>query len=80
MTGIRSVVRNSSILVRLMASFGALALITGLVGGIGMWAFSRINHSFDSMLSTSVPALVNLMEADRELERVVVAERTLLFM
>ena len=63
-----------------MASFGALALITGLVGGVGMWAFSRVNRSFDSMLSTSVPALVQLMEVDQQFQRVVVAERTLMFM
>ena len=80
MNSIRSVVGGSSILFRLMASFGALALLSGIVGGIGIWAFSRSTHAFEFMLSTSVPALVQLMETDRQLERVVVAERTLLFM
>jgi methyl-accepting chemotaxis protein len=80
MTSIRSAVRGSSILTRLMASFGALALITGVVGGVGMWAFSRATSAFDSMQSTSVPALVELMEVETELERAVVAERTLMFM
>ena len=80
MTSISSAIRGSSLLVRLMASFGALALITGLVGGFGMWAFSRSTRAFDSMLTTGVPALVQLTEVDRQLEGVVVAERTLMFM
>jgi len=80
MAGIGSVLGRSSILVRLIASFGALALITGLVGGIGIWAFSRVNGALQAVAGESVPALVQLLGTERDMQQAVVAERTLMFM
>jgi methyl-accepting chemotaxis protein len=63
-----------------MASFGALALIAGLVGTVGMWAFSRVNAAFQVTVNQSLPAVTHLMEADRDMQQAVVAERSLMFM
>ena len=73
-------VGKSSLLVRLMASFGALALIAGLVGAVGMWAFSRVNAAFQVAVNQSLPAVTHLVEADRDMQQTVVAERSLMFM
>ncbi|HBH04923.1 MAG TPA: hypothetical protein DDZ42_23945, partial [Candidatus Rokubacteria bacterium] len=80
MAGSGLVLGRSSILVRLIASFGALALITGLVGGIGIWAFSRVNGALQAVAGESVPALVQLLGTERDMQQAVVAERTLMFM
>src|SRR5262245_57466574 len=71
---------RSSILTRLMAGFGALALIAGFVGAIGLWAFSRVNAAFQVAVGQSLPAMTELMEADRAMQQVLVAERSLMFM
>ncbi|HSF01509.1 MAG TPA: methyl-accepting chemotaxis protein, partial [Solirubrobacterales bacterium] len=71
---------RSTLLARLLASFGALALIAGLVGSVGMWAFSRVNAAFQVAVHQSLPAVTHLVEADRDMQQAVLAERSLMFM
>ena len=72
--------RTVSIRTRLMGACGGLALITGLVGGLGIWAFSNANGAFQVAVTQSLPAVDHLLETDRDMQQAVVAERSLMFM
>jgi methyl-accepting chemotaxis protein len=65
---------------KLIATCGGLALITGLVGGWGILAFSRATSAFQLAVTESLPAVDHLLQIDRDMQEVVVAERTLMFM
>jgi methyl-accepting chemotaxis protein len=69
-----------SIRAKLIAACGGLALITGLVGGWSIWAFSRINSAFQVAVRESLPAVDHLLQIDRDMHEAVVAERSLMFM
>src|SRR5437870_3550638 len=69
-----------SIRTRLLATCGGLALLTGLVGGIGIWAFSHVKGAFQIAVTESLPAVDQLLQADRDMLQVLVAERSLMFM
>jgi methyl-accepting chemotaxis protein len=69
-----------SIRARIMASCGALALITGVVGLFGVWAFSSATSAFKVAVTESMPAMENLLQVDRDMQRALLAERTLMFL
>ena len=72
--------RTISIRTRLIAACGGLALITGVVGGLGIWAFSNVNGAFQVAVTQSLPAVDHLLQTDRDMQQAVVAERSLMFM
>ena len=72
--------RTLSIRTRLIVACGGLALITGLVGGLGLWAFSTVNAAFQVAVTRSLPAVDELLQTDRDMQQAVVAERSLMFM
>jgi methyl-accepting chemotaxis protein len=65
---------------RLVVACGALAVITAAVGGVGMLAFSRVNAAFQVAVTESLPAVNHLLQADRDMQHALVAERSLMFM
>jgi methyl-accepting chemotaxis protein len=69
-----------SIRARLFVTCGALALLAGTVGGLGMWAFGRVNTAFQVAVTQSLPAVDHLLETDRDMQQALVAERSLMFM
>jgi methyl-accepting chemotaxis protein len=69
-----------SIRAKLIAACGGLALITGLVGGWSIWAYSRVNSAFQVAVKESLPAIDHLLQIDRDMHEAVVAERSLMFM
>ena len=70
--------RALSIRQKLIVACGAIAVITGAVGGGALWAVSAINRSYQRVAHESLPAVSHLLEADRDMQRVIVAERTLM--
>jgi methyl-accepting chemotaxis protein I, serine sensor receptor len=78
-SGVRRVI-GGSIRSKLIVACGGLALLTGVVGTIGLWGFSKVNSAFQIAVRDDLPAATNLVRAERDMERVVVAERTLIFM
>src|SRR5919109_2428513 len=72
--------RVFSIQTRLLMTCGALALLTGLVGGLGIWAFAHVKGAFQTAVTESLPAVDQLLQADRDMVQVLVAERSLMFM
>jgi methyl-accepting chemotaxis protein len=71
---------NNSIRARLLSVCGVLSMVAILVGGLGIWAFSSANSAFQVTATKSLPAVQYLLEADREMQGAVVAERSLMFM
>jgi methyl-accepting chemotaxis protein len=69
-----------SIRTRLLATCGGLALLSALVGGLGMWAFQNVLAAFQVAVTHSLPAIDHLLQADRDMHQAVVSERSLLFM
>jgi methyl-accepting chemotaxis protein len=73
-------VMSLSIRARILASCGALAVITGVVGVFGIWAFSSAAGSFKVAVTETMPAMESLLQADRDMQRALLAERTLMFL
>jgi methyl-accepting chemotaxis protein len=69
-----------SIRTRLLVTCGGLALLSGLVGGLGMWAFGNVHAAFQVAVTRSLPAVEQLLQTDRDMHQAVVAERSLIFM
>ena len=52
-----------------------MAWVGGVVGGLGVWAFSRVNAALQAVATESLPALVRLVEAERDTVRRRLAEK-----
>jgi methyl-accepting chemotaxis protein len=65
---------------KLLVACGAIAFLTGAIGGGALWALSSVNRSYQRLAEELLPAVTALLEADRDMQRVAVAERTLMFM
>jgi len=72
--------RVFSIRTRLLVTCGTLALLTALVGGLGIWVFSHVKNAFQIAVNESLPAVDQLLQADRDMLQALVAERSLMFM
>jgi methyl-accepting chemotaxis protein len=73
-------IRSWSIRTRLMVTCFGLALITGLVGGLGIWAFTSISGAFKVSATQNLPALDDLLQAQADMQQALVSERSLMFM
>ncbi|HMF49841.1 MAG TPA: methyl-accepting chemotaxis protein [Candidatus Saccharimonadales bacterium] len=71
---------DCSIRTRLMLACCAMALVTGVVGGFAMWALARVNDAFQVLATRNAPAVDYLLQTDRNMQQVLVAERSLMFM
>jgi methyl-accepting chemotaxis protein len=69
-----------SVRTKILATCVGLALTAGLAGGLGIWAFSRVNAAFQTVATQSLPAVDYIVEADRDMQQSLVAERSLMFM
>jgi methyl-accepting chemotaxis protein len=58
----------------------AVAVLTAAVGGGALWIVASVQHAYQRLAHESLPAVTALLEADRDLQRAVVAERTLVFL
>src|SRR5262245_34471705 len=65
---------------KLAAACGVLAALVGLAGGAGLWGVGAVGHSFHAVAAESMPAVSRLVQADRDMQRALTAERTLMFM
>jgi methyl-accepting chemotaxis protein len=69
-----------SIRLKIYAAFAALVLVTAVVGGVALWAVAAVSGAYRVVVRDSLPAVSHLVQADRDMQRVAVAERTLMFM
>jgi len=69
-----------SIRTKVIAICVSLALTTSVAGTLGIWAFSRMNSAFQVVATQSLPAVNEILQADRAMHQALVAERSLMFM
>jgi methyl-accepting chemotaxis protein len=80
MLGILRRARNFSVRTKLIVACGLLALITGMVGAIAIWALSSTNGALQVVVNQSISAVDYLEQAERDMIEAQVAERSLMFM
>jgi methyl-accepting chemotaxis protein len=79
--GVIAMIGNGlSIRVRLVTICAGLALLTGVVGALGVWAFWTVNATFQVAMTQSLPAVNQLLLADGDIQQALIAERSLMFM
>jgi methyl-accepting chemotaxis protein len=64
---------------RLGVAFSALLLVMVVVGMSGYLATARINKNLDAIFLVRLPSLDYLIEADRDVQQLLVAERSMIF-
>ena len=72
--------RALSIRGKLVLACCAIALLTGATGGGALWGLMMVSRSYETLATESLPAVTYLLEADRDMQRVAVAERSLIFL
>ena len=63
---------------KILSGFIIMIVLVAIVGCIGFFATSRLNDSLYKVYAVRMPALDYLIEADRDLQQLLVAERSML--
>src|SRR5262245_58833324 len=64
---------------KLLVAFTALASTTVVAGVVGWLSTRGTDSKVSTLLEVQIPAMQNLIEADRDLQQALVAERTMIF-
>ncbi|MDY6824927.1 MAG: methyl-accepting chemotaxis protein [Thermodesulfobacteriota bacterium] len=72
-------VKNLSMKAKLVVSFSFMVLLMVVIGLVGYRSIGAIYQNLDDIFSVRMPALDALIEADRDLQQLLVAERSMLF-
>lgn len=72
--------RRVSIRGLLLTGCGLIALVVAAVGVAAVWSLSHAHRAYEALAGESLPAVTALVAADRDMQRVAVAERTLVFL
>lgn len=73
-----SVFTNLKVSHKLLLGFGVLVALLFAIGGIGRYSNHLLNDEIDLVHDTRLPSLSFLLEADRDLQQLLVAERTMI--
>ncbi len=71
--------KNQKIGNKLILGFAAMIIFMGAIGITGYWSVSTINEQLDDIFSIRLPSMDYLIEADRDLQQLLVAERSMIF-
>jgi methyl-accepting chemotaxis protein len=71
--------RNLKIGSRLMIGFTLMILVSACLGGIGYRSIAVINENLQDIFNLRLPSIDFLIEADRDLQQLLVAERSMIF-
>lgn len=70
---------NLKVGTKLLVSFSTLIVFMGLIGAFGYFSMSQIKKQLDDVFAVRLPAIDYLIEADRDLQQLLVAERSMMF-
>jgi len=70
---------NLKVGTKLLVSFATLIVFMGLIGAFGFFSMSQIKKQLDDVFAVRLPAIDYLIEADRDLQQLLVAERSMMF-
>jgi len=71
--------RNLTIGAKLVFGFSVMILFMGVIGLTGYKSVNSIEHYLDEIFSVRLPSIDYLIEADRDLQQLLVAERSMIF-
>ena len=64
---------------KLALGFGIMLVLTVVIGAEGFWTSSKIQGNLAEIFTVRMPSLDYLIEADRDLQQLLVAERSMIF-
>ena len=70
---------NMKIRMKLLLSFGIMIIFMGIIGYTGFRSVKTIQNDLQTIFTVQMPSIDFLIEADRDLQQLLVAERSLLF-
>ncbi len=73
------IINNLGIGIKLIIGFSLMILLLVIVGLVGYSSMSKIDKTLDEIFSISMPGMDYLIEADRDMQQALVAERSLFF-
>jgi len=71
--------KNLKVGSRLMFGFSIMILFIGIIGYIGYNSVQKMNKALDDIFANRLPSIDCLVEADRDLQQLLVAERSMIF-
>ena len=71
--------RNMKVGPRIIAGFSLMILFMSIIGYTGYKNIQNIDQNLNEIFSVSLPSIDNLIEADRDLQQLLVAERSMIF-
>jgi len=72
-------IRNMKIRTKLLTGFGIMVLLTGIIGYAGINSLGSLHGDLETIYATHMPSIDFLIEADRDLQQLLVAERSMIF-
>ena len=64
---------------KLILAFTAMILLMGIIGFTGYQSCNNINRNLDDIFAVRLPSIDYLIQADRDLQQLLVAERSMIF-
>ena len=71
--------RDTKVGIKLILGFALMIVMMGIIGFSGYRGISKIQHSLDEIFTVAMPSIDYLIEADRDLQQLLVAERSMIF-
>lgn len=71
--------KDLKISVKLSVSFSILLLFMGLIAGNGYYSVNKIEHTLEDIFTLRLPSIDYLIQADRDMQQLLVAERSMIF-
>ena len=71
--------RNRKVGTRILFGFSTMILIMFAVGAVGYWSLISIQKRLENLTTVVIPMLRMVLETDRDLHQMLVAERSLIF-
>ncbi|PKN64581.1 MAG: hypothetical protein CVU57_14305 [Deltaproteobacteria bacterium HGW-Deltaproteobacteria-15] len=71
--------RNTTVGTKLVFGFSTMIVFMAIIGYFGFSSIGRIHGSLTQIFSVNLPSIDYLAEADRDLQRALVAERSMIF-
>ncbi len=72
-------IRNLKVGTKLMLGFSLMILFMGVIGFVGYSSSRNIHHHLNDIFSVRLPGIDYLIEADRDMQQLLVAERSMIF-
>ena len=71
--------KDSKVGIKLVLGFSVMIVMMGLIGFSGYQGVSKVQKSLDDIFAVAMPSIDYLIEADRDLQQMLVAERSMIF-